>query len=304
MRGAVCVVVSGLIWSSGCAYRRAGVEASPVRKAMVSQVRNAVRAGDGDAEVRLLRHRIAAEPENVALRLKLAERYGQAGFSELAIEHLRLAAERFRDHAEVHVRLARALREEELPGEAARLLEEYVGRHPEAPAEVWALLGISRDELGEYEAAQYAHRRALEQAPHPRAWLYNNLGYNLLLQGKTASAEHQFRAALRLEPRHELARNNLAAALAARPAEAVVHLQSVTDPATAHSNMAAVLIEQGRLAEARQHLYRALGYRRDHVAALRNLALVAELDGKGMEWQLPSQPRRGRAKPEVNARRR
>jgi hypothetical protein len=57
-------------------------------------------------------------------------------------------------------------------------------------------------------------------------------------------------------------------------------MQSVSDPATAHSNLAAVLIEQGQYQQARAELNIALGYRNDHPAALSNLQLVSELDGK------------------------
>jgi tetratricopeptide (TPR) repeat protein len=69
-------------------------------------------------------------------------------------------------------------------------------------------------------------------------------------------------------------------ALAAAPQEAVIQLQSVSDPPTAHSNLAAVLIEQGKYAEARKELDLALGYNKSHAAALSNLKLVSELDGK------------------------
>jgi tetratricopeptide (TPR) repeat protein len=56
--------------------------------------------------------------------------------------------------------------------------------------------------------------------------------------------------------------------------------QSVSDPATAHNNLAAILIEQGKYSDARRELDAALRYRQDYSPALRNLALVAELDGR------------------------
>ena len=54
---------------------------------------------------------------------------------------------------------------------------------------------------------------------------------------------------------------------------------SSSDPATAHNNLAAVWIEKGNYAEARRELDLAFGYNRAHPAALRNLDLVARLDG-------------------------
>jgi Tetratricopeptide repeat. len=59
----------------------------------------------------------------------------------------------------------------------------------------------------------------------------------------------------------------------------VLQWQSVSGPATAHNNLAAVLMEQGRYEEARKELKIALGYNKDHAAALRNLLLISDLDG-------------------------
>ena len=67
------------------------------------------------------------------------------------------------------------------------------------------------------------------------------------------------------------------------PKGALAHWRSMTDPATAYSNLAAVLMEQGKFADARVQLIAALSYRKDHPAALRNLALLAEVDGRPAE---------------------
>jgi Flp pilus assembly protein TadD len=77
-----------------------------------------------------------------------------------------------------------------------------------------------------------------------------------------------------------VARNNLGLATVSKPQEAVLHWQSVSDPATAHNNLAALLIEQGKYQEARREIELALGYNRSHSAAIKNLRLVSQLDGK------------------------
>jgi Flp pilus assembly protein TadD len=254
----------------------------PVRSAIVEtfqrQVANAADAGDGDLETRLLRRQVAAAPENLEARLKLASRYETTGFPEIAVEHYRLAAERFPDREEPVVNLARLLRRLELQGEAGQVLDRYLLGHPSAQAFAWA--GIIRDELGKLEAGERAHRLAIGRSPDPASYLHNNLGQNLLLQGRSAEAAAEFRRALDLDPRSGIARNNLGVALAALPEAAVADWKASGDPATAHSNMAAVLIEQGRYPEARHQLERALGYKPDHTAAISNLALVSELDGQ------------------------
>lgn len=60
----------------------------------------------------------------------------------------------------------------------------------------------------------------------------------------------------------------------------------MNDPASAHNNLAAALIEQGRYLDARGQLDIALGYNRRHPAALNNLKLVSELDGRPAEVHL------------------
>lgn len=287
------VVVLALLATAGCALRSARRLPSPVETAMRTQVRNAIRVGEGDAIIRQLRHRIVADPDNVQLRLELARRYAASGAQELATEHYRLAAERFPDNAAVQLLLAKALRQEELTADAAGVLDRFLARRPESAADLWSWAGILHDDLGEYTAGERAHRNALLRQK-PKAWLLNNLGQNLLLQGRHAEAAREFRSALALEPRNQLVRNNLGIALAANVHDAVLHLQSVTDPSTAHSNLAVVLMEQGRLAEARQELNRALAYRRDNAAAIRNLAILAELDGRGAELKaVPDKRNRG-----------
>jgi Tfp pilus assembly protein PilF len=284
---AAWILAFAVLAGSGCAVRSSRAVPSPVERAMRTQVRNAVRAGEGDAMVRQLRHRIIADPGNIQLRLDLAQRYAASGIQELATEHYRLAAERFPDHAAAHLLLARALRKEELTVDAAQVMDNYLARNPYSAAEMWSWAGIFHDELGQYGAGERAHRNALLRR-RPTAWLLNNLGQNLLLQGRADEAAREFRSALALEPRNQLARNNLGVALSRNAHEAVLHLQSVTDPSTAHNNLAVVLMEQGRLAEARQELDRALAYRRDNAAALKNLAILGEMDGLGAVLKAPA----------------
>jgi tetratricopeptide (TPR) repeat protein len=100
------------------------------------------------------------------------------------------------------------------------------------------------------------------------------------MQGKNEAATAEFQEALRLNPRSVVARNNLSLALANKPEQAVQNLLAVTDAASAHNNMAALLIEQARYEEARKELDLALGYNRNHTSALNNLRLVSQLDGK------------------------
>src|SRR5262249_9476730 len=232
-----------------------------------------------DYKVRALRQKMAANPEDLSVRIELIEHYARAGYPELALEHCRLAAARFPESAEIQLSLAKLLRTLKMPAEAAQALAAFVEKHPQQSPAYDSWLGILRDELGEWAQGETSHRAALSLSPN-LDYLHNNLGYNLLMQKRTSEAAFEFRQALKLKPDSETARNNLGMALASQPGEALLHWQSISDPATAHSNMAALLIEQGRYAEARREIDLALGYNKNHAAALSNLKLVSELDGK------------------------
>jgi len=124
--------------------------------------------------------------------------------------------------------------------------------------------------------------------------LHNNLGYNLLLQGQPEAGAAEFRRAIEIDPRSQIAHNNLGAALAAQShpdaAEALSEWQRASDPAVAHNNLAAVLMEQGRYTEARLELDAALQLHRDLPAALANLRLVSEKDGLPATVPAAAQP--------------
>jgi Tfp pilus assembly protein PilF len=246
---------------------------------MKRQIANAADAGDGDLIARTLRQRMAADPSNLKVRLELARHYEEIGYPEIAAEHYRLAVQTFPDSVDAVTGSARMLRQMDLPRQALDLLTTFQGAHPGTSAEVLCWMGILRDEAGELTQAEASYRAALALNPKSDS-LHNNLGYNLLLQKKPADAAVEFRKALAIAPHSQIAQNNLGAALANQPKEAVLHMQSVSDPATAHSNLAAVLIEQGLYKQARAELRIALGYRKDHPAALTNLQLVSELDGQ------------------------
>jgi tetratricopeptide (TPR) repeat protein len=245
------------------------------------QVRNAVDAGDGDRELRLLREKVAAEPDNIQVRLDLAKAYGERGYHEVALEISRLAVARFPQSGDAQLALVRDLRAVNRRTEAIAGLESFLKTHPDSGAAHYSWLGILRDESGLWPLGEPAHRKALEITPAVD-YLHNNLGYNLLMQNKNEEAAREFTEALKLNPGSQMARNNLGLALAQSNAtrEAVANWQAASDPASAHNNLAAVWIEKGNFSEARRELDTALSYNRALPAAIRNLELVARLDAR------------------------
>lgn len=244
------------------------------------QIRNAADAGDGDYQLRALREKVAADADSIPARLELAKAYQERGYPDVALEICRLAAARFSTSGEVQLALVRALHAMHRPGEAAQGLDAFLQQNPQNGADYYSWLGILRDEMGQWAQGEPAHRRALELNPAADS-LHNNLGYNLLMQKKSEEAAAEFREALKWNPHSQVAHNNLGLALASQNAtgEAVANWQSAADAATAHNNLAAVLIEKGNYPAARKELEISLGYNKSFPAALKNLELVSRLDG-------------------------
>jgi len=269
----------------GCAHRVRTLKsttpaAAPAISAFDRQIRNARDAGDGDYQLRVLRERVAAEPDSIPARLELAKAYQQRGYPDIALEMCRLTAARFPGSGEVELALVSALRDLNQRPEAISSLNSFLQTHPQTAPSYASWIGILYDESGQWTSGEPEHRKALQLAPG-QDYLHNNLGYNLLMQKKAAEAAAEFREALRLNPASDVARNNLGIALADQNAnqQAVASWQSASDPASAHNNLAAVLMQKGNYPEARKELEIALGYNRAHPAALRNLELVSRLDG-------------------------
>src|SRR6266568_4747972 len=102
-------------FAASCVHR-SQVATTTVAKPMAPsnwdrQIRNAVDAGDGDYQLRVLREKVAAEPDNIPVRLELAKAYRERGFHEVALEISRLAVSRFPLSADAQLALVHDLRD-------------------------------------------------------------------------------------------------------------------------------------------------------------------------------------------------
>ncbi len=275
-------VVGLAIFGASCVRQPAVTRVStpPPQTAWERQIQNARDAGDGDYQLRALRDKVATEPANVVARLELAKAYRERGYPDVALEICRLAVARFPESAEAQLGLAEALHAAGRRKEALEGIEAFLNTHPQTAAEYYSWVGILHDEAGEWPQGEPAHRKALELNSR-LDYLHNNLGYNLLMQKKYAEAAAELREALKRNPGSQVARNNLGLALANEDAgaEAVAVWQAGMDPATAHNNLAAVLMEKGNYTAARKELQIALDYNKSFPAALKNLELISRADG-------------------------
>ena len=283
------VFAAAFLSSFSCAHRTSTVLGTTAQvktpaSAMDRQILNAVDAGDGDAELRLLRSRVINSPSSVSARLELGKAYERRGFLELALDHYRWAVEHAPESPDAHLMLARTLDHSQHSAEAIALLQAFLVAHSQPGPTLYSWLGIMQDDAGDWKASERNYREALVKAPADKDYLHNNLGFALLKQEKSELAAVEFRAALKLNPHSEIARDNLGIALAsANSKEAILNWQSMNEPATAHSNLAAVLMERGKYPEARQELQIALKYNQANPAALKNLELLSSLEGKPVQ---------------------
>jgi tetratricopeptide (TPR) repeat protein len=159
---------------------------------------------------------------------------------------------------EVYVGAARLL---ENQGRNAEAEEKYREALKAAPDDLSALVGLARlyDRDGRGPKAIEVYEQA--RRAHPSSSLVcNDLGLCYLRQKQREASIQAFRAAVELQPDNAKYRNNLAAALVddGRDEEALRELSAVNTPAIAHFNLAYLLQERGRTADAVQHLQQAV----------------------------------------------
>src|SRR5689334_7587802 len=125
MNGKLAIPIAAALCASCVHEKRVAVAPPAAPTVWERQVRNARDAGDGDYQMKSLRDRVAAEPENIPLRIELAKAYRERGYPEIAVEVCRLAVARFPESVEAQFALVRSLFEMKRPAEAVAALEAH-----------------------------------------------------------------------------------------------------------------------------------------------------------------------------------
>ena len=251
-----------------------------VKAAMQKQMAGAFDPRVGDPQVQTLETRMKLDPQNATMHLELAQLYERYALEDMALDQYARAFNLNPESLGALQGLARIMRKQ--PARLAELLPKaraFVEHHSDDIVAI-ATLASLLDDANELGPAEALYRQALG-LDAKASYLHNNLGFNLLLQGRAVDAVPEFRKALELNPKSQTARNNLGVALARqgnRPAALKVFTDGGLDKATAHNNLAVALMEQGRLEESRAELMEALTARNFFEPALENFKLLLERD--------------------------
>jgi len=245
-----------------------------LREIFQQQTQGAFDPLTGDRRIQTMQARLKLNPQDSAARLELAVVYENYGLNEDAFDQYMQVVKA--EPAEPAVLgLGRTARTTARSVDAVPLVEAFAAIHPSAAS--WNEVGLLYDAARNLKSGEIAFRNSiLQDESSDRS--HNNLGYNLLLQNDTAAAEVEFRRALELNPKSATSRNNLGVLLARRGnlAGALEQFQATADAATAHNNLAVVLLEAGQYEQSRQELVKALAIRHYFAPALANFKLVQD----------------------------
>ena len=138
-------------------------------------------------------------------------------------------------------------------------------------------LGITYNKLGRHMEACQEFLRAIEVKPE--AHLLNNLGFSFYLAEQYPEAKEALQRCVEMNPSFARARMNLAVVLGKLGDfdGAINELRLVGSEADAEYNIALLMTDAARYAEAAQHLEKALASRPDFDAARDQLRVVARL---------------------------
>src|SRR5213078_4713540 len=148
---------------------------------------------------------------------------------------------------------------------------------------------LGRELVGQGKPAEAIEHFQQALRIRPDADAHNNWGLALAQQGKPAEAIEHFREALRIKPDLAEAHNNWGMALDLQGTlpEAIEHFREALriepDLAIAHANWGVVLARQGKPAEATEHFQQALRIKPDYADAHNGWGVALAQQGKPAE---------------------
>lgn len=197
-------------------------------------------------------------PESVQALTSLGIALYREGKLDTALQPLQAALDIDAHHVPALLLAGKIMLEKGNFTEALRYLDAAYAYAPANP-EVLTELAITYDSIGEEKKAEPMYEQVIALRPTHSA-AYNNLGFNLLLQGHRQEALTNLAKALQLNKNNTQARNNMAAAYALMGEEkrAYALLQGTVGEAGAYNNLGYIYMTSGQWDKAEKLFQKAL----------------------------------------------
>ncbi|OEU75278.1 MAG: hypothetical protein BA874_05245 [Desulfuromonadales bacterium C00003068] len=215
---------------------------------------------------------IKKSPDSAAALTGAGNSFFRNGAFKPATQAYERALEKVSDYSPAIFALARVHRVQGNYSEAIEILSAALVID-EQNVEVLTELAMNYDNTGHAEMAEPLYRQVITLQP-TTASCYNNLGFNLMLQGEYSESISMLSRSLRIEPDNVYAQNNLAIAyaLSGNEERAIQLFTSAADKAIAYNNIGYLLMETGEWNRAEHAFTSALELNpRFYVRAQNNL---------------------------------
>jgi Flp pilus assembly protein TadD len=200
------------------------------------------------------------KPESAEALVGLGTIYHMDNQIAQSRELFHLALEKEPNNTRAMLFLGKIAREEGDLTSSLQWLNKANERKPE-DAEILTELAITNDTIGQEHLvyAEPLYRKIIELRPQLAA-ARNNLGFNLLLQGRYLEAIETFSKALALDPRNSRTKNNLATAylLNNEKEKALTLYEGAVGKAAAYNNLGYINMTQGNWEQAEKAFKKAL----------------------------------------------
>ena len=265
--GSVAVAAAILIVLAGCETLSLGQDepdeivalpvVQPVAPGTLALAERALSDDRYDDARQLIERVLISEPENWEAQLLLAEMHLASGYPGIAEPVFESLIEK----AEVTERALQgygiSLTLQDKLDDGVDSLLQAVAQDPSL-WRAWNALGFYHDSNQDWAAAGDSYGKAIEENPDS-ALIYNNRGYSLLMQKRLEAAVADFNRALRLDPKFEVARENLRLALAwqGKYVHAIAGASN-RDLARILNNVGFIALMRGDYGNAEAYLLRAM----------------------------------------------
>jgi len=199
---------------------------------------------------------INKSPDSAAALTGAGNIFFRNGAFKPATQAYERALEKVSDYSPAMLALARVHRVQGNYSEAIEILSAAL-TIDEQNVEVLTELAMGYDNTGRAEMAEPLYRQVVSLQPQS-ASCYNNLGFNLMLQGDYPEAISVLSRSLKIEPDNVHAQNNLAIAyaLSGNEERAIRLFTSAADKAIAYNNIGYLLMETGEWNRA-EHAFKS-----------------------------------------------